>query len=69
MIGANLINYLDDIDTPTANLLLIKNTLEQHHLDNWGEVCKCKLIKLPPHNALKMSQKAMAYIASHSLDP
>jgi len=52
-MGRNLINYPEDVGTPTANLLLIKFFFEQCHIDARSQVCWHRSRQLLPHDSIE----------------
>jgi hypothetical protein len=54
-MGGNLINYPEDVGTPTATLLLIKIP-QQCHIDKRGQICQCRSGQLLSYDTIKTAR-------------
>ena len=55
-MGGNLINYSEDVGTPTANLLLIKNLLEQSYIGARSQVCRRRSYQFLPYDSIEKAR-------------
>jgi hypothetical protein len=55
-MGSKLINYPDDVGTPTANLLLIKIFLNSVILTKGAKFAKCRSCQFLPYDTIKTTQ-------------
>jgi hypothetical protein len=53
-IGGDQINYPGEVATPTADLLVAKNPVQQHNINTWGKIHDDGYLKLLPQLAVSL---------------
>ncbi len=64
-MGGNLINYPEDVDTPTATVIY-QDIFQQCHFNGWNKICNSRHIKFLPDDTTKAAREHQSETVQHS---